>query len=143
MQTTLTDMATRFRHALDQLDWRSMPNGFHKFPIGTCGDISDILAEFLRSQGVEGIEYVHGVFRGGKSHAWLEISGYVVDITADQFPDVSQSVIVAKKSPWHKEFKKKTRRRAGFIVKDDQPITSRLIIVYNAALKQLSLLSSN
>lgn len=137
MQATLADMVKQFRHALDQLDWGAMPIGFHNFPSGTCGDISDILANYLRSRGIEEIEYVCGTFPDGKTHAWLEVYGYIVDITADQFPDVSQSVIVTNTSPWHEQLTVKKQRKAGFIVRGDTPITGNLNRVYNAALDVL------
>ncbi|MFQ1945107.1 hypothetical protein ACK35A_06595 [Aeromonas veronii] len=62
-----------FRGALDRLDWFSMPGNFRKFPLGTCGAISDILAEHLYKQGIQEIEYVSGQHRQN-SHAWLVIS---------------------------------------------------------------------
>ena len=78
-----------FRGALNRLDWFSMPGNFRKFPLGTCGAISDILAEHLYKQGIQEIEYVSGVSDQHRqnSHAWLEIAGYIIDITADQFLD--------------------------------------------------------
>ncbi|MCV6609165.1 MAG: hypothetical protein OIF55_00170 [Amphritea sp.] len=36
-----------------------------------------------------------------KSHAWLQLGNVVVDITADQFPDVSAPVIALAPSQWH------------------------------------------
>lgn len=137
MDTRLHFLAKLFRRALDQLDWQRMPMGFHDFPLGTCGDISDILANYLQSRGIEEIEYVCGIFPDGKTHAWLEVFGYIVDITADQFPDVSQSVIVTTVSPWHEQLTVKKRRKAGFIVRSDQPITGHLKRVYNAAFDEL------
>ena len=137
MQVALSDTVKQFRHALDQLDWGAMPMGFHNFPSGTCGDISDILANYLRSRGIEEIEYVCGTFPDGKNHAWLEVCGYIVDITADQFPDVSQSVIVTSASPWHEKLTVKKRRKAGFILRADTPVTAYLNRVYNAALDVL------
>ena len=42
--------------------------------------------------------------REGNPHAWLQRDNLTVDITADQFPDQPQSVIVALNSDWHKTF---------------------------------------
>lgn len=35
------------------------------------------------------------------SHAWLQSGELIVDITADQFPDVDARVIVLERSAWH------------------------------------------
>ncbi len=128
-----------FRGALDRLDWFSMPGDFRKFPLGTCGAISDILAEYLYKQGIQEIEYVSGKHRQN-SHAWLEIAGYIIDITADQFPDCNEPVIVTDDHTWHHRFKESMRRPAGFF--NGFKSTSRptlnavrdLNIVYKAAL---------
>lgn len=141
MKTRLHYLVDLFRHALDKLDWQQMPIGFHNFPLGTCGEISDILANYLQSRGIQEIEYVCGMLPDGRTHAWLEVAGYVVDITADQFPDLSQSVIVINASPWHEKLTLQKRRNAGFIIRHDQPITGHLHRVYSAALDALELLS--
>ncbi|MCX9133415.1 hypothetical protein OKS68_13130 [Aeromonas veronii] len=128
-----------FRGALDRLDWFSIPGDFRKFPLGACGAISDILAEYLYKQGIQEIEYVSGEHRQN-SHAWLEIAGYIIDITADQFPDCNEPVIVTDDHTWHHHFKESVRRPAGFL--NGFKSTSRptlnavrdLNIVYKAAL---------
>jgi hypothetical protein len=43
-------------------------------------------------------------WREGYSHAWIEADGVIVDITADQFQDISERVIVTTCSPWHGSF---------------------------------------
>jgi hypothetical protein len=45
---------------------------FSGFPHACCGDTSDLLAEFLRSNGVETI-YVYGDDAEHQSHAWLVV----------------------------------------------------------------------
>jgi hypothetical protein len=42
--------------------------------------------------------------RGDHSHAWLQRHDPVIEITADQFGDQEQAVIVAYKSDWHSTF---------------------------------------
>lgn len=43
-------------------------------------------------------------------HAWLQSGEWIVDITADQFIDVQESVIVTNKSEWHELWE---RQRPG------------------------------
>ncbi|WP_421353406.1 hypothetical protein [Aeromonas veronii] len=135
--------ASDFRLALERLDWGSMPANFRQFPAGTCGDISDILAEYLYKQGINDIDYVSGSADNQQSHAWLEVSRYIIDITADQFPDCSDPVIVTDDHSWHQRFEESARRPAGFLdgfkSTDNMTlnITRDLNIVYKAALAYL------
>ena len=117
----LYKLASQFRNALDQLEWSQMPDGFKDFPAGTCGNISNILAEYLYECGVTGVELVIGTNALHGSHAWLEISGVIVDITADQFPDISASVTVTRDHRWHSQFEENEgdRQAAGFSEEDD------------------------
>lgn len=75
------------------------------FPRGACGDTALVLGQVLDDEGVEGFKYVCGnkYESDGRpsSHAWLQSGEWIVDITADQFPDVHESVIVTNKSEWH------------------------------------------
>jgi hypothetical protein len=80
------------------------------FPTGCCRDASFLLARMLdRCFGFTAIEYVWGS-RGAEAdwhtHGWLEIDGWIVDVTADQFPEVSLPVIVARpdSSQFHTSF---------------------------------------
>jgi hypothetical protein len=77
------------------------------FPRGACGDASLVLGRTFHDFGIDCFEYV----RGNKydadgtwasSHTWLKCGKWIVDITADQFPDVDTSVIVPKDSDWHR-----------------------------------------
>ena len=109
----MKDILERFHKALEKISWPKMPSQFQEFPLGTCGDISDILAEHLYEQGFGSIDYVCGIYNG-RSHAWLEISGYAVDITANQFSDISANFLYQPPEIWHYKFKEKTRRKAGY-----------------------------
>jgi hypothetical protein len=132
---TIQDLVNRFRHALNKLDWGSMPISFRRFPTATCGNISDILANYLQSKGVNDIKHVCGVLPDGQSHAWLVVDLYIIDITADQFPCVTQEVIFSKSSDFHRKFNDLTCRKAGFTIGARD--TEDLDKVYRAALVQL------
>jgi hypothetical protein len=39
--------------------------------------------------------------KGFEKHVWIVVDGITIDISADQFPGVSDGVIVTRHSPWH------------------------------------------
>lgn len=83
----------------DELPWRI-------FPKGACGDTCLVLGQILHEAGFKSAEYVCGnKYRDDRkpySHAWLRYDGLIIDITADQFPEVGSKVIVTCESEWHK-----------------------------------------
>ncbi|MBZ6072034.1 hypothetical protein [Aeromonas schubertii] len=131
MLDELHRLASQLRTALNQIAWSQMPDGFKDFPAGTCNSISNVLAEHLYTCGVTGVELVIGSNMQLGSHAWLEISGIIVDITADQFPDISASVLVTTDHQWHSQFEENEGDRpiAGFS-DDDHDLRE----IYHAAL---------
>ena len=50
-------------------------------------------------------EYVCDMNKNRQSHAWLEYEGWILDITADQFEDINDKVLVRKDRTWHSQFK--------------------------------------
>jgi len=89
------------------------------FPRGACGDASLLLGAYFNDKRVLGFGYVCGE-RGCKhdntwtSHAWLQRGTCVVDITAGQFQDAPQPVIVADPSLWHAGFETEPPQDADF-----------------------------
>ncbi len=133
-------LAVQFRAAFERCDPNRLPDTLKQFPYGACGDAVLLLARFLREQGIETpFTYVPGQ-RGAspdlQSHIWLEAEGVVVDITADQFPEVAEPVIVAGNSAWHETFTKDTDmlHAADYRI-DDQPTVARLNGAYRAVLE--------
>ncbi|WP_047734551.1 hypothetical protein, partial [Vibrio parahaemolyticus] len=55
---------------------------------------------YLKDKGLGKFDYYYAEVPGG-NHAWLQKGSIVVDITADQFPHINNSVIVSKNSEWH------------------------------------------
>lgn len=49
-----------------------------------------------------------------KSHGWPERCGVIVDITADQFSDKTETVIVTDDPTWHRSFMDRKRSTATF-----------------------------
>ena len=101
-ETELRQVVEAVRARLEAADLSTAHICFHSFPKGACGVTSDLLATVLeRRFGVvpmwmnsmlgEGIDPV--------SHAWLEVEGFTIDITADQFGEAP--VVVTTWSQWH------------------------------------------
>ncbi|MBL0385622.1 hypothetical protein JJB07_03070 [Tumebacillus sp. ITR2] len=103
----LTQFASRFRRMMEKCDPSELLQipALSRFPRGACGDTSDLLAMYLVDNGFSNVSYVCGM-DGSQSHAWLEFDGWLVDITADQFVGVDESVIVTKDRSFHDRFKR-------------------------------------
>lgn len=54
-----------------------------------------------------------------RSHFWLEHQGVIVDITADQYPEIDQPVIVTTDRDWHDRFDHQSRYPYSDVVNDN------------------------
>jgi hypothetical protein len=134
---SLNKLATEFRAAIERCPRDRLPIGFREFPAGACGDASLLLARYLEENGHTGFFYVLGMRNGG-FHAWLSKDGLVIDITADQFSDQHQAVIVALASRWHGSFR--VDRRDEFpenFGKWDKAAAATLANAYRMVMSQL------
>ena len=96
------DVAWAFRKAIGMggLQLR----GLQQFPLGSCGDVCELLGEYFIDRGLGRCTYRNGqVPDRNSTHAWLQRHGLIVDITADQFPEVDSPVIVERDSHWHRQ----------------------------------------
>lgn len=94
--------AARCRSAIEsRTNLRSV--GLASFPVGSCGDASLLLGTYLKDSGLGEWTY-HSGSRGQQTHGWIERDGVIVDITADQFPDVDTEVVVTRGREWHSQF---------------------------------------
>lgn len=103
LRVSLIQLGRRFRTAIEHVmktAW--VPEHLRDFPHGCCGTISELLGEHLNSLDIGEFIYVCGEKDGG-SHAWLEVYGLVVDITADQF-EGRPAVYVDAKDAWYGEW---------------------------------------
>ena len=88
---TLETLVFNFRRAIEFAKANNEPGDFFiKFPLGQCGNTSDILAQYLIDNRISSILYVSGTYYGDDcnnrwAHGWLIAEGLVVDITGDQF----------------------------------------------------------
>jgi len=100
----LKQLATEFRLAIEKCQGvRTIIVTFSNFPRGSCGEASLFLAKYLEENNCGCFNYILGD-REGRSHAWLEQGDVIVDITADQFDDNDQPVIVTVNHNWHSQF---------------------------------------
>ena len=109
----LIALATVFRAAIEKCDPKPLPEALENFPFGSCGDATLLLAKYLEQNNCGKFYYMLGE-RSGKSHAWLQQGNIMVDITADQFHDNSEAVIVTTDHRWHLSFNGKAEGIADF-----------------------------
>jgi hypothetical protein len=107
------EAAGRFRAAVVTQKYKMSLITFEQFPLGACGDACLLLGRFLQDVGLGDWEYVYG-WNGDRSHAWLQSGKVIVDITADQFPGVTDLVIVTEDSGWHNQFKEASREPVDY-----------------------------
>ncbi|MBU5313479.1 hypothetical protein KQI38_15765 [Tissierella carlieri] len=103
-----------FRQTLENMDLDEFPDScfLKNFPRGCCSDTCDLLSKFYASNGIKTF-YVWGMYEE-RTHAWLKYEDYIIDITADQFLDVNEKVIVTKDKGWHSKFKNQIERHHDF-----------------------------
>ena len=104
----------RVRHVLEKgAKQHILPDDwFYHFPAGQCLVTSETLAIWLPRNGPDDIFEIVSGWYNGKSHAWIEHNGLIIDITADQFPEITQKVIVTEESKFHDMFTEDRKRRA-------------------------------
>lgn len=104
LEHKLIAVASAFRNAFENLDPSNAPGSFSKFPNGCCGSASVFVGNFLK-------EYLNlnpkcsykSLHSSGAQHEFLVLDDIIIDITADQFHDCSDRVVVSKNSTWHKK----------------------------------------
>jgi hypothetical protein len=96
-------LAQVFRTGIEQCDSLKLPITFQDFPLGACGDTTLLIAKYLQHHNYGNFQYVLGK-RDKKTHSWAQRDGLIVDITADQFDDNQNPVIVTTDFTWHSTF---------------------------------------
>jgi|WetSurMetagenome_2_1015567.scaffolds.fasta_scaffold437396_1 hypothetical protein len=128
---------TKFRKAIEDCDKKLLPVSFHSFPTGSCQEASLTLALYLKIKGLGEFDYILGG-RMGKSHGWLAQGEIIIDITADQFADNNEKVIVSINSEWHKDFKGEKQHTIDLSAYDENT-RNTLLNAYKEILKNISL----
>ena len=122
--------ASRFRDAIIRCP-RNDLRSLRDFPRGSCGDASVLLGEYLHQTGYGQWDYVAGEREPDlHSHAWLEQDGLIVDITADQFSDINEPVIVTGDRSWHQQFSYPEPRHPALIDSYDPATRTILREIY-------------
>lgn len=113
----LESLVSNFRKAIEAaIDNNEKDVFFKKFPFGQCGNTCDMLAQYLIDNGFSPVYYVNRIYyspirNDSQEHAWLEVNGQIVDITADQFKYKEKplkstcSVYVGPMNDYYKIFK--------------------------------------
>jgi hypothetical protein len=120
--TRLRDVALNFRTGIEQCDRRSLPITFEDFPQGACGDASLLLGKYLHNRGFGSFQYVCGIRRQldeKHEHAWLRQGAVIIDITADQFVEIHEPIIVTTDHRWHDTFSLRNQHEADYELYDD------------------------
>lgn len=143
-------LATEFRTAINSAkvsDEFSTDFRMYKYPIGCCGDASDLLGQYLLDHGIH-CKYVCGTHctrdspSNKQSHAWLLLDdGRIVDISGDQFKyndmylNYDKPIYVGEMDTFHKLFIEDdcvdTFEKVGIIDSD------RLMELYRTILKHI------
>lgn len=101
-------ISTAVREAIVDSDG-AWPQFWPGFPGGSCSDASLVLGAILDDAGHTGFQCAWGeiVKPDGTrpSHGWLQRGDLIVDITADQFDEIAEPVIVATDSAWHRKWR--------------------------------------
>lgn len=110
---------------------------FSGFPRGYCQGASRVLGLYLiKDLKIGPVEIVCNGERRlteldefeqprCQSHAWLEVGGFLVDMTADQFCDRLEPVIVTQDHSWHDQFQGQTRH-AGSDILESSPFVKEV-----------------
>lgn len=110
----MRDDLEKIRIAFEKVDKSNLPVTFRNFPLGACGDTCEVLAEILLELGHGTFQYVAGRCENGNSHAWLQRDSIIVDITADQFDEISEHVYVGPLNDWYRSFEVQQEHEAGY-----------------------------
>jgi hypothetical protein len=82
------------------------------FPMGSCGDASDLLGEYLREHDYGDWIYMHGQ-KGDQTHAWIEQDDVIIDITVRQFG--TDMPMVTNNHEWYQQFEPEPEGRLASI----------------------------
>jgi hypothetical protein len=135
-------VALDFRRAIEKAKLRRHAKCMGNFPIGCCKHSSQLLARYLVTDlQTPLVTFVHGE-RGGRgdgqpwqSHVWLRVGGYTVDITADQYPEVDEPVVLSMGAGWHSMWEKQRHLTFGEMMHFDFWEGLRFRRMYSLVLK--------
>jgi hypothetical protein len=120
-ETKVREIAVAFLKAIQTSDLSASAIGeeaylrMKDFPRGACSEMTEMMGIFLRERyNLDPIVLVSAQIEEGErwsgTHRWLEYDGLIIDITADQFFDHNEPVIVARESTFHSRYANKVHR---------------------------------
>jgi hypothetical protein len=137
---TVRYAATKFRDALETMPCSDLVS-LADFPRGACGDTCPLLGQYLADCGLGEWQYMSGERLDShgdmESHAWIEQDGLIVDITADQFPEIDEPVLVSWDRQWHDTFDDAATLNQARLDVYDLDTVQVLESIYERVLQQL------
>ncbi len=113
-----------FKTAIESSNPSARPIGLREFPFGSCSDASFILGSYLKHLGYGEFKHICGQ-RGTHednswtTHAWLEKNDLIIDITCNQFEEVTEDLIISDSSIWHLSFSRDSSEIADVYLRDE------------------------
>lgn len=137
--------ALAIRRAIERAPLGRYDGLMHGFPRSCCKLSSQLLARYLAmnariplvgfvSGRRHGPPYADG---GWQAHVWVEAGGMVVDITADQYDEVTVPVIASADSVWHGTFQTQARIPYGEMMQMDSAYARRFERMYAEVLERV------
>ena len=110
--TRVNSLATAMHNALVECARNGLTATLYnlrRFPVECCDHACRLLIIFLSENGVSNIQQISGSRPDDPngSHLWLVVDGVTVDITAYQFSNTLEKVIVTRQSEWHSQLRQK------------------------------------
>jgi len=127
----------KIRSAFESIDKSNLPVTFKQFPKGSCGDTCEVLAEYLKDLGYGDFKYISGKLENGDSHAWILQNGIIIDITSDQFCEISTPVYFGPANSWYNQFDIQSKHTAGYENLDPRS-KAALLCVHSKIVKELN-----
>lgn len=137
MKSQIEDVCRKFRNTIEELRLVGIPHFSSLqlgFPEGTCGDTSLLLGRFFLEQFDVDCFYILGDHYEGQdenfkhsTHAWLEYKDFKIDITADQFENINDRILVVTDHELYVHFQESMRRTISSYFPDELLSTYDLI----------------
>ncbi|MBN1800432.1 MAG: hypothetical protein JW891_02945 [Candidatus Lokiarchaeota archaeon] len=137
----IKELARKFRKAILECDSSELPLSLANFPSESCADASTLLGSYLNDNNILQFDLIKGIRGEGSSfetHYWLEKDNLILDITADQFDEMDEEIILTEvDSNWHKSFKKEKRQYADHRIIGAKDVRDHLSAVYDYILEKM------
>jgi len=135
----IRELAVRFREAILKCDRTELPLSLADFPIESCSDASMLLGTYFKDNGIDGFILIKGKRGEGSSletHYWLEHGDLIIDITADQFEDINEGIVISENnSEWYRTFDKSVLQEADCRMVSAKDVRAHLEAVYDYVLE--------